>query len=114
MVYVFSAVMIGTVLFLLFMDIVPDYTLAFLPIAIIGLCDGMWHAVPPSKALSLLFYHFFLFFLSLPLSLFYTALVGILYPLKKEPAYSTIRMGLAGGRVLGFLLGAVCMHNSSL
>ena len=99
MVYSVSALMIGTVLFLLFMDIEPNYTLSFVPIAIIGLCDGMWHAVPPSKTLSPLCLH------SLSLS---TALVGILYPLKKEPAYSTIRMGLAGGRALGFLLGTMC------
>ncbi|XP_011410250.1 PREDICTED: protein unc-93 homolog A-like [Amphimedon queenslandica] len=77
MVYGFSALMIGDLLFLLLWDVSPSYLKAFLPVAVLGVCEGMWHAVPPT-------------------------LVGMIFPDEKEPAYSAIRMELAIGYTLGF------------
>ena len=51
-VYSVSALMIGDLLFLLLWDVNPSYLKAFLPMVILGLGEGMWHAVPPSKTCS--------------------------------------------------------------
>ena len=48
MVYFFSAVMLGTTLFLLFWERMPSYLVPCLPLLILGLCEGMWFNIPPS------------------------------------------------------------------
>ncbi|XP_011409961.1 PREDICTED: protein unc-93 homolog A-like [Amphimedon queenslandica] len=77
MVYFFSAVMLGTTLFLLFWERRPSYLVPFLPLLILGLCEGMWFNIPPT-------------------------LVGILFPKNKVPAFTVIRMSLGVGYTAGF------------
>lgn len=49
-VYTFSLIMLSMVLFLIFWEKEPSYVIAFVPTAIFGLCEGIWHSVPPSKS----------------------------------------------------------------
>ena len=48
-VYTVSATLCGLMFFLIFWDTRPSYLVAFLVIAIWGICEGIWHSVPPSK-----------------------------------------------------------------
>ena len=48
-VYCLTAVLLSVVLFLLFWEKTPSYVLAFAPTALLGIGEGTWHSVPPSK-----------------------------------------------------------------
>ena len=48
-VYISLSILMSTVLFLMFWDEKPSYMLTFVPMLILGLCDGICHFVPPSE-----------------------------------------------------------------
>ena len=47
-VYSFTAVMTGTVIFLLLWEREPNYLILFTFVAVLGMCEGMWFNLPPS------------------------------------------------------------------
>lgn len=50
-VYTVSAALMGLMLFLIFWERTPSYIVAFVVISVWGVCEGIWHSVPPSKIL---------------------------------------------------------------
>ena len=48
-VYFLTAILLSDVFFLLFWEKSPSYIVSFVPTALIGIGEGTWHSVPPSK-----------------------------------------------------------------
>ena len=49
-VYLFAAVMTGTVIFLLLWEREPNYLILFTFVAALGMCEGMWYNITPSMS----------------------------------------------------------------
>jgi MFS family permease len=75
--YLSALILCCVLLFLIFWERQPSYVVAFVPPALIGICEGTFNSLPPT-------------------------LVGILYHDKQEQAYSVLRMGFAVGYLMGF------------
>ena len=95
-VYPFAAVMTGTVIFLLLWEREPNYPILFTFVAVLGMCEGMWYNITPSmsKFITMIILYF----------IYNIALVGVLFPTKRIPAFTVIRTSQGVGYIISFIV----------